>query len=310
VSGETGHLDLARIIMYVDPALSTKDRAPLAEHIKNCRVCSEKVISLLTLRSSFAMTPEEVKSLELTPDCVPLDLLSDFLGGRLAGMEMEKYSSHLDDCDLCFERAAYFSHSSVKMTEGVLRIERTPIKFLEAVAPGLSPSSSRQMVIAARQSLGRRIAEWIASPIPAYAFAATLLFFLAFGGGKPSVVDLGAHKTFSIYEPPTAPGPSFGFSDAGRKVGEADAGLAVSVKGGIVNFQWNAVQGVDEYRLIITEMDLAGPREVYNSKTAEPGATMDINSFGQGRAYRWSVNGVRPDKNIFTATGQFAIHKP
>jgi hypothetical protein len=84
----------------------------------------------------------------------------------------------------------------------------------------------------------------------------------------------------------------------------------VNVQGGAVNFRWNDMQGADEYRLVISEIDPSGPREVYNMKTRRPAAAMDVGSFGPGRAYRWSVNGVRPDNNIFTATGQFAINKP
>ncbi|MDH5679634.1 MAG: hypothetical protein OEZ55_02435 [Nitrospinota bacterium] len=304
------HMSLAELVMFQDPALEQKTREPLANHIKECAICREKVISLLTLKSAFSSAREVITSMELTGDCVPTEVMGDFLGGRLPEQEWQAYSRHTDMCDTCFERIAYFSYSSVKMTEGVLRMEPTPQKFLQAVAPGLIQSAPKTDIRPIREAIKDRVARWIASPIPAYAFAATLLLFLAFGGKGPQAVDLGSHQTFTIYEPPTSPGPSFGFSDAGRKVGQAQADMKVNVRRGVVSFSWQGVEGAQNYRLVIKEIDPSGSKEVLNLDTVQPGATVDLDTLRQGRAYRWSVHGVQPDNNIFTATGQFAIAKP
>ncbi|MDH5638356.1 MAG: hypothetical protein OEZ04_07690 [Nitrospinota bacterium] len=310
MSNTSRHLSMVELLMFQDPALPQKEREPLSDHINTCAPCREKVISLLTLRSALILAPEDVKPLELTARCVPTEVLGDFLGGRLPDLDWRAYSAHTDGCDICFERAAYFSHSSVKMTEGVLRVEPTPLKFLQAVAPGMTSKAPTTEALPSRETKSALILRWVTSPIPAYAFAATLLLFLAFGGKGPQAMDLGSHQSFTIYEPATSPGPSFGFSDAGRKVGQANAGLTVKTRRGAVDFSWDSVEGASEYRIVINEMDPSGSREILNIKTFQPGASVDLDNFGQGRAYRWSVNGVQQDRNMFSATGQFAISKP
>ncbi|MDH4184467.1 MAG: hypothetical protein OEV92_09615 [Nitrospinota bacterium] len=303
------HPGLAELLMFQDAALPPKQREPLADHMRVCAQCRDKIISLLTLKNSLAVAPEDVKPIELSAECVPMELMGDYLGGRLAAGEWERYSTHTQQCDICFERAAYYSHSSVKMTDGVLRMEPTPLRFLQAVAPGITIKTNEERITVKESAVGR-IWRWVTSPIPAYAFAATLFLFLAFGGRGPLVVDLGSHQAFSIYEPSKSPGPSFGFSDAGRKVGEAGAGLAVNLSGDAVNFSWNGVEGAEEYRLVISELDPSGPREVVTIKTGQPGAHVDLGQLSPGKAYRWNVHGVRMDNNVFSATGQFAIAKP
>jgi len=310
VSNTSKHMSMLELLMFQDPALPQKDREPLSAHINICAPCREKIISLLTLRSALTLAPEDVKPLELTARCVPTEVMGDFLGGRLPDLDWRAYSAHTEECDICFERAGYFSHSSVKMAEGVLRMEPTPMRFLQAVAPDMARRAPAAVALPPRESMSATIIHWVTSPIPAYAFAATLLLFLAFGGKGPQALDLGSHQSFTIYEPPTSPGPSFGFSDAGRKVGQANAGLTVKARRGVVDFSWDSVEGASEYRIVINEMDPSGSREILNIKTVQPGASVDLDNFGQGRAYRWSVNGVQQDRNMFSATGQFAISKP
>ena len=302
-----GHPSLETLIAFQDPALDDKRRAPIQDHLAGCQNCRERLISLLSLRSSMAAPSQMEPMLQTGPNCVPMELLADFMGGRLEDKEWEIYSAHTEDCDVCFERAAFFSQSSSRMAEGVLRIEKTPERFLKAVAPGINLVPPVEKVQKLGESLTTRILRWISSPIPAYAFAATLLGFIAFGDRGVSILELSGPQAFSIYEQPSSPGPSFGFSDAGRKVGEEDAGLDVKLSGGDIEFLWIPMEGASEYRLIVNELGVAGIQEVVNVITAEPRVVVDAGSFSPRKAYQWSVNGVRPDNMIFTASGQFVL---
>jgi len=303
------HLSIADLLKYGDAGQDEKARLELRGHLESCHKCRERFISLQTFRSSlYEVSPKILSEAELVADCVPTELMGDFIGARLASNEQSGFSTHVAGCDLCFERAAYFMNSSIRMTEGVLTMSPTPARYREAVAPA-------KMSVAAKKSVSiwDMFIRWAASPVPAYAFAAVLLMFLVFGQQPTSgrIVALDADSSFAMYEQPEQLGPSFGFSDAGRKVGESPANLSVNVSGsdGGLNFTWKAVAGANEYGFTLVEVNAKGVREVLDTKTAKPEMAVDKGKFTPGHVYRWKVSGVTPDNKVFAAVGQFAYAK-
>jgi len=300
------HLTLADLIAYADPSMDEDRRGAAVEHMDTCPQCRDRFISLHTFRNAVHALEPKVEPFDLTDRCVPTELMGDFLGGRLSREEFATFSSHAAECGMCFERAAYFTHSSVKMTAGVLQMEKTPSRFIEAVTPKRAEISTS----AGRLSLAELLRRWLWAPAPAYAFAASVIFFVfVFSyGGQGRVIDLNSNQTFTLYETPKQSGPSFGFSDAGRKVGETGAGLNVTrAVSGDVRFIWNAVSGAGEYFFSLSEIRPSGAIEIYDMKTPSPSVTVKAGTVTPGRAYRWKVTGAAGDDTIFAATGQFTL---
>lgn len=302
------HLDLSEIIAYVDPAQDERERERTGAHLAKCLFCRSRLISLSSFRSTLSDLPESLEPFELTEDCVPVELMGDFLGGRLPGEQSAEYSAHVERCDMCFERAAYFSRESVRMAEGVLQMDPTPARYLAAVLP------AREETAPARQTPGTPVLEvirrWLASPLPAYAFAAGLLFFMiVWGRGAPSdIADLNSNDLFTLYEAPPLSGPSFGFSDSGRKVGSAEAGLSVErTASGNLRFGWKEVSGAAEYVFSLQEIGPGAAVEIANAKTASTETLVDGALLSPGKAYRWKVAGSTAADRVFIAVGQFTL---
>lgn len=290
------HLETAELLAFADPSLKEKERAGAREHMEQCEKCRSAYISLMTLRSAMRSAAGRPRALTLSEGCVPVELMGDFLGGRLPPADSEVYSAHAAECDTCFERAAWFTRSAVRMTEGVLRTGPTPERFKKAVAPGAREAASLPWRGA--------VLRWVRSPVPAYAFAASLILFLLFWpGGHKGVIDIGSDAVYSIYERPERIGPAFGFADSGRKTGEAPAGLMASASGTGLSFRWAPVEGAKEYSLVLTE--LGGETEkVYKTKTASPEASIPTGVIAENRAYTWKVT-AETDGGIYIASGRF-----
>lgn len=300
------HLSIAKLLAFADPAVKEEEREELRKHLEVCESCRERLVSLKSFRSALSAIPESLEPFELTENCVPEELMGDFLGGRLPAEEDQKYSRHTEDCDMCFERAAFFNRSTIRMTEGVLKTGRTPRRFIEAVAPPRKTAAIEDA--GGKASVWDMLSRWAASPIPAYAFAAVLLLFLITSpmSGPGKLVDLSPDATYSFYDKPSHAGPSFGFADAGRKTGEEEAGLAVNRSSeNTLEFRWRDVEGADEYALSLLEITPDGLREVYNGTFSKPGATLPLTMVKAGNAYRWKISGSNGEGKIFTGTGQF-----
>ena len=301
------HLGLPDILAFGDPALKKEKRDEIGRHMETCGKCRTLYVSLWTFRTALRSLPDRVEPLELTDACVPWDLMGDFLGGRLPEPESAAYSGHVAECDACFERAAFFTRSSVRMTEGTLKAGRTPERFKEAVVGRKITRDERKTGAA---SVRETIRRWIHSPIPAYAFAASVVLFLLFGpaGGGFKVVDIGSEASFSIYEKPRQAGPSFGFSDSGRKMGEIEAGFGVTeASGGRLRFSWKPVNGADEYAFRLAEITPGGLKEIFSTTVRAPEVLAPPGAAAHGKAYKWTVAGATASGRVFTGSGQFAI---
>jgi len=299
------HLELADLIVFSGEPVDGDKRKRIEGHLNACALCRSRLISFNTYRAALANIPENMAPFELTDSCVPAHLMGDFLGGRLPELEYRQYSNHLDDCDYCFERAAFFTHSSAKMAEGALYTQSTPEKFIRAVVP-----QKMEIKAPARRSPAEKIRRFFTSPAPAYAFTACLLLLMMFWhkDGPGGVINLDSGRSFIIYEKPMQSGPSFGFSDAGRKIGETDAGLNVAkTTGGRVRFTWKPVEGAEEYHFSLSEAQPNGFGEIYELDTAAPLVMLDVSTIKTGKAYRWSVRGETGVDKVFSATGLFAI---
>ncbi len=305
-----GHLKLGELIAFADPAMDKDDRKNAQAHLDGCAQCRARFISLQTFRASAMEVPVNLSSFNMSVDCVPTEYMGDFLGGRLPADEYSLYSNHIEQCDTCFERASFFNLSGIRMAEGILNMEPTPARYIEAVAPGKSVGQAEEP-----GSFFGKAFDWLRSPVPAYALAASLLFFMIIGspGGSGDIIDLDSDKMFTLYQAPEHNGQSFGFSDAGRKIGEVDAGLAIrQVSSDLVEFRWNEVDDADEYQFSLQELRSNAPLEIYETTTTEPNVTVAMSMINKRKAYRWSVAGVADgsDQNkVFTAVGQFAFSR-
>jgi anti-sigma factor RsiW len=302
---------MADAVAFAGKALDDDRVTQVAAHLAVCEKCRGLFTAMQTLRSAGASlvsnTPaDSVASDEIAVGCVPTETMGDYLGGRLPEDERIAYSTHVAQCGQCFDRAAHFTASSARMARGMLETGPTPQRFRDAVAPR---DAQAPWVFAAVRDILRRV---VSSPVPAYAFAAALLFVMITGkmGGRGGVVvPLESDKVYSIYEKPETGGPTFGFSDAGRKVGETGAGLTVGriVKDGRVEFRWNTVKDAADYSLMIMEITPRGPKEVFDTKTPDASAKVDATLFVKGKAYRWRVTATGENGRVFVAVGQFAL---
>ena len=296
---------LNELLAFADPSLSESGRRKIAAHVSTCEACRKKFISLQTLKNSVRQVPERLENFDLTPSCVPTEEMGDFLGKRLPDQLRETYSNHIAICEMCFERAAYMSSETVKMTEGVLSMAPTPANYKNAVLPKGHAVTEKPEKASHRKTVRR----WFSSPVPAYAFAATLLLFIAinFSGGilGGDISKLAHDENFSFYEEPDQSGPSFGFSDAGRKVGQSEAMLDVEKTGDGIRFSWNRVEGARTYSFSLSELTPAGPRELLKAGVETTEITIEASKFTPATAYHWVVRGFSDDETAFTAAGQF-----
>lgn len=303
-------LSIADAVAFAGKGLDDDRIKEISAHLAVCGKCRGLFTAMQTLRSAGAAlvsgtTADAMASDEITDACVPTETMGDYLGGRLPERERNAYSAHVAECGQCFDRAAHFTVSSARMARGLLEMEPTPHRFRDAVAPRNARIPS--VFVAVRDVL-RRV---VSSPIPAYAFAAVVLFVMMtgrVGGPVGAVIPLDSDKSYSIYEKPETSGPTFGFSDAGRKVGETGAGLTVErVNDGRVEFRWNTVKDAADYSLMIMEITPRGPKEVFDTKTPDTYVKVDSTLFTKGKAYRWRVTTTGENGRVFVAVGQFAL---
>tara|TARA_B100000959_G_scaffold32793_2_gene31264 strand:- start:15929 stop:16867 length:939 start_codon:yes stop_codon:yes gene_type:complete len=302
------HVELIELITFTDPSLDKSKRESVAQHLNICPECRAKLISFNIFKNSFVKLTHRFDTFQLTESCVPEGLMGSCLAGQLSQLEFEKFSNHIIECDICFERAAFFSESENNMTEAVPHMDKTPERFLRAVVPSkknLQPSQARPT-----PSISRTIWGWISSPVHAYAVAVSMLvlIFILAPNNTNRILDLNSANEFIIYKSPTTPRLSFGFSDASQKVGSQAAGLVVVAKpNNKVHFSWNTLEKADEYQFILQEINTSGPKKIYDIKTPSSFVEIDLNSITPGKAYRWIVTGSIGAGKLFATKGQFTL---
>lgn len=303
------HLELAQLIAYADPAVKGKEREELRDHIENCNKCRDLFVSINSFKKSvrYASVSPSIE-FSLGADCIAADLISDFLGGRLSGDETARYQNHVADCDICFERAAFFTKASLEMTTGLLSMPPTPERFKNSVLPKV-PLPAEQAVEKRSRGFFDILGGFFKSPLPAYGFSVALLLVMVFVGinnekSGISVIDLSGQYAF--YEPSAHSGPSFGFADSGRLLGRSPAGFAVSEEdNGDVRIEWAKIENVNEYRLTVSRFTDSGPVAVYETKTTSPVSLIPAGYLDKNGAYQFRVSGSDGSRR-FTASGQFA----
>ncbi len=305
------HLELAQLIAYADPALKGSEREELRGHIASCSKCRDLFVSVNSFKKSARYaSPSPSIELSLGVDCIETEFMSDFLGQRLPENEISRYQNHIADCDICFERAAFFTKASLEMTAGLLSMPPTPERFINSVLPEV-PASTVQVAEKQGRSFFDFLGEIFKSPLPAYGFSVALILFMVFGGinnkSGMSVIDVSGQYAF--YEPPIHSGPSFGFADSGRLLGRSPARFEVSEEdNGDVRIEWAEIENINEYRLRVTRFANNGPVAVYETKTTSPVSIVPAGYLKKNGAYQFSVSGSDGSRR-FTASGQFAqIH--
>jgi len=299
------HLQLAQLLAYADPALTEEARSEMASHISCCSDCRDQFIAIQNLKVNLDNSRHSIDSISITNKCVPDDLMGDFLGNRLPLPERESFSAHLLNCDGCFERAAFYTTATLKMTDALLVMEKTPDHFKEAVLP--QKGGTQQATPSPLSGLIETIRSIFRSPIPAYGFAATLLLFLVVGSPSPqrTLVPLSG-GSFSLYAIPAQSGPSFGFSDAGQKTGESAANFSVTLDDKLT-LRWDAITGATRYTVTIAAIANDGTAtEIYAGSVADPALSIDSAPLQSGTLYRYRVTG-QSGESIFVGAGQFAL---
>jgi hypothetical protein len=314
---KTNRPTLADLLAYADPAMPKEKRRSLADALAASPLDRERLIGLMAVKRGLSEAlPPDRTSLPLTPDCLPMEEMGDFLGGRMPEAELTAYRNHLVDCDPCFERVAFASREAVKMAEGMLAMVKTPFHFKNAVlpSPDVAPAAAAPVAAApANDADGFSPVDWLngvfSSWLPAYAFAAALLlaFLWPVAERTPTVTSYGGDVAFSIYEKPAVSGPSFGFSDTGVKTGETPADLTVeAADDGSVLLRWTAVADAAAYGVTLSEVTPAGLRQVYETRTERPEALLPADRLTPGNVYRYRVAGSVGER-LFVAAGQFGF---
>lgn len=302
------NLPLADLLSLADPSLSKERRAELTQRLSASADARDRLIGLMSLKNGLKKTaPANVAPYDLTDACIPTEEMGDFLGGRMPETERIAYSAHVAECDPCFERAAFFTASTTAMTAGMMTMEKTPAHFKAALLPGATVAEPTPFPLRKGPAPKPAVVRWLSSPITAYAMAATLLIALVTGNGGSKVIPYESDASFSLYETTPAGGPSFGFSDTGRLVGNVDAGLTVESDGaGGVSLHWAPVEGADRYMVTLTRLTAKGPKDVLELTATEPMVTIGAASLAQGELYRYRIAGTSGDR-LFVAAGQFGI---
>ncbi|MBF0170542.1 MAG: hypothetical protein HQK87_05570 [Nitrospinae bacterium] len=302
-------LPLGDLLSLADPGLSPERRAELTGRLAASTDERARLIGLLSLKNGLKKAaPPLPIPFELTDACVPTEEMGDFLGGRMPTAEREVYSRHVADCDPCFERAAFFTASSAAMTGGVMAMEKTPARFRAALVPDYADAPvASPLARRIGPSPVARMGRWLASPLPAYALAATLLIALVAGPKTPGLTEYQGESSFSLYELDPQGGASFGFSDTGRLVGESVADLSARrADNGDVTLGWRPVEGADRYLVTVTRLTPKGPVDLLELPATEPTVTIPAASLAPGELYRYRIAGTAGER-LFAATGQFGV---
>ncbi len=307
MSDDKRPIPLSDLLALTDPGLSPERRAALTARLSN-DTDRARLVGLVSLKNALKKSaPALPTPFELTDACIPTDEMGDFLGGRMPETERRRYATHVAECDPCFERAAFFTTSSAAMTGGMMTMEKTPAHFKAAILPNGSSSVDNVIPLMASQPSRKGIGRWLASPVTAYALAATLLVALVTGGNGPNVTPYESDAGFSLYETDPTGGPSFGFADTGRLVGEQEAGLTVTGDGdGGVTLSWAPVEGADRYLIAVSRLTPKGPRDLLEMSATEPSVAIPADKLAAGELYRYRIAGTTGDR-LFVATGQFGL---
>ncbi len=257
-----------------------------ADHLAQCGVCAGRLAALKETGSAYRAIG--LSSDEGTEQCYSTEDLAEFLRG---GGDKVAVKTHLAQCDACFESAAYYFAESTRLA--LAPEVEVPEKFRRAA-----------LAIVPAQSWWK---QWVVAPLPAYATALALWLILLYTPGTPKVVLLNETAFFSIYEKKFDTMPYFYFSGGGKKVGSQLSGMRVATRRGEVVLQWNPVQGVDSYYVLVQEMVNGAPTKMKEIKTISPTVTLSSDEFRPGASYRWIAAGSMGDNRYFQGKAEFRI---
>lgn len=260
---------------------------PPAGHLNDCSVCADRLIELKELESRLA----GLRFLG-APGCddrIAPDELADFIEYRHA--DRHRIKAHLQQCDRCFEDAAYYFSESIRM---------------KGAAEEPTPEAVRRTALAIipRKSWMQR---WVIVPLPAFAAAAVFWLVFALTAPSPQVMLTRESPFYGIYEKDSGALPYFYFSGDGRRVGNEVSGMRITTTRGKALFRWNGVAGADDYYFVLQEIRDGAPRRIDEKFLKETSIWIDSADLMPGSSYRWIVAGRLPENRYFQGSMEFHL---
>lgn len=260
---------------------------PPAGHLNECPACADRYIELKELELRLAgvrFLPEARCDGHIGPD-----ELADFIEYRHA--DRLRIKAHLQQCDRCFEDAAYYYSESNRMKAAAE--EPTPETARRAALAIIPPKSWMQ--------------RWFVVPLPACAAAAVFWLVFSLTAPSPQVMLTRESPFYGIYEKESSALPYFYFSGDGRRVGNEVSGMRITTTRGKALFRWNGVAGADEYYFVLQEIRNGAPRRIDEKFLKETSIWIDSTDLAPGSSYRWIVAGRLPENRYFQGTMEFHL---
>jgi len=271
------------------------------EHFAECGVCVGRAASIKELQADCARTAAMGGTLFLPhvsgENCPESDEIAEYMEGFSPRPDF--FKKHLQECDRCFEAAAYYFAESTGMRGAAATA--APAKFRDA-ALDLQPRRELKTV---RQL---RLPRWIAAPLPAYAAAALLWFAISYGLAAPEVTVTGSFPAhYTVYQKKPDAMPLYYFGVTGKKVSIQPAKMRIDATRREVSFSWEPVEGVKTYYFVLQEIRGSVPRIVKNVSTTESAITLRRELFLPNARYRWIVAGGLPPDRYFDGRLEFLV---
>ncbi len=260
---------------------------PPAGHLNECPACADRLIELKELE--LRMAGIRYLNAPRCADPVSLEDLAEFFEFRHGGRQRIK--AHLQQCDRCFEDAAYYFTESARMK--MAEEEPTPDALRRAA-----------LAIIPKRSWMQR---WVIAPLPAFATAAVFWLVFLLTAPTPQVTLIRESPFYGVYEKETNALPYFYFSGDGHRVGSGVSGMRVTATRGKVLFRWNGMEGADDYYFVLQEVRDGSPRRIDEKTLKETSLQIDAADLNTGSSYRWMVAGRLPESRYFQGTMEFRL---
>lgn len=267
------------------------------EHLDSCGICVKRIAAI----KEFQQNVSGAAFLEGRggSGCLSLDEIAVLIDGDEVE-ENEAKREHLQNCDYCFENAAYYHSESEAMKRE--EIPETPPAYLRA-GVNILPVRKRK---AKKSSWLKR---YILYPLPAYATAVILWFFIFFTPPQIDVEVISGGSQYILFSNLDATRPYFYFGKTGEQIGALPALMKIKPAGSELEFQWKAVEGALEYHFILQDVTTVAPRTLLQLKTAETQVTIPSERISPERIYRWIVAGGLPGDRHFVGEVDFRLEK-